>query len=162
MTGEKGFTIVELIVVLAMSGVLIGLAALQYSSMQKKSSVEKQVRDIYSNLNDVRMQALYTKTPRAVVFSESQMNIYATDDTTVTPESIITMSFPTRMSSGANRVVFDAAGLMLLAERSICVEPGGIAANEGNIDSVVVSAARIHMGKRQSGGACAPTSIDQK
>lgn len=160
--GERGFTLVELLVVISIMTILTVLATVQFSAMQRKSAVEAQVRNVYGKLMEVRLEALYTKTPRAVLFSGKEMRIFSTDDVSGTPASVITLSFPMTTSSGANRVVYDASGIMTAAERSICVEPDSVAANPGYIDSLVVSAVRIYMGKRSSGGACVPASVSQK
>lgn len=159
---NRGFTLVELVVVIGISGILLAIGTLQFNSMNQKSAVEGEVRTIYSNLTDVRLEAMYTKTKRGVFFNGTQMKIYASDDFTAPPVSVVNLSFPVVVSSGASRVVYEAGGIMTAAERSICVEPGGAPANVGVIDSVVVSAVTNRMGKRQTGGACAPASIDQK
>jgi len=162
MTGQRGFSLIELLVVIAIMGTLGAIASLQFGAMQQKAAVERQVREVYTKLNEVRMEAFYTKTPRAVLLDVKDLKIYATDDVAVPPVSVISYSYPMTMSSTANRVVYDSTGMMNLSDRSICVEPGGAADNPGNIDSVIVAASRIYMGKRQGGATCAPANIDQK
>ena len=160
---ERGFTLVELIIVVAIMAVLVSVGSLEYNKMQKKAEIEREVVTIYTSLSDLRLQALYTKTPRSAIISGSQLKIYSTDDTTLAPASTVALAYPVVMSTGANRVVFDASGMMEdTADRSICVELPGAAENPGNTDSVVVSAARIHTGKRTSGEDCAPNNVNQK
>lgn len=159
---ERGFTLVELVVVLAIVGTLLAIGSLQFSSMQRKSDVEAQVRKIYSTLTDVRMEALYTKTPRSVTLNGNQLRIYASNDTSVAPISAVQLSFPMATNASPAKVDFNAQGMMLSTDCSICVEPGSTAENPGAMDSVVVSTVRTYMGKRQTGGACAPASITQK
>jgi len=162
--GQRGFTLVELVLVVAIIGTLLSIGTMQFNAMQKKSAIEQQVRKIYSKLMEARVDALYTKTPRTAVFSGSKLSIYPTGDGSGSPVSELPLSYPTVMGGGFDRVTFNAGGMMLTSDgdRAICVEPGGVAANNGNSDSVVVSAVKIYMGKRQSGGACVPDKIDQK
>ncbi|WP_136514244.1 type II secretion system protein [Geomonas edaphica] len=162
MSKERGFTIVELVVVVAIMATLLTIGSLSFSTMQKKAKIEEQVRSIYSTLTDVRLQAMYTKSPRAVMVVGSSLNIYATNDTTVAPVSVVNLAFPMVIGPGAGAVVYDASGVVNSVERAICVEPGNVAENPGNMDSTIISTVRTYMGKRRSGGACAPSSIDQK
>lgn len=162
MSNERGFTIVELVVVVAIMAILLTIGSLNFSEMQRKSKVEEQVRSIYSTLTDIRLEAMYTKTPRAVTVVGSSLRIYATDDTTVAPSSVVNLAFPMVIGPGAGAVIYDASGVVNTADRAICVEPGNAAENPGNMDSTIISTVRTYMGKRRPGGACAPSSIDQK
>ena len=159
---ERGFTLVELIIVVAIMAVLVSVGSLEYNKMQKKAEIEREVVTIYTSLSDLRLQALYTKTPRSAIISGSQLKIYASADTAVPPLSVLTLPYQVVMTSGASLVAFDASGMMLDSESAICIEPAGVADNPGNTDSVVVSAARIHTGKRTSGEDCAPDKVSQK
>lgn len=100
MSKERGFTIVELVVVVSIMAILLTIGSLNFSEMQRKSKVEEQVRSIYSTLTDVRLQAMYTKTPRAVTVVGSTLCIYATDDTTAAPSSVVTLAFPMVIGPG--------------------------------------------------------------
>ncbi|WP_224981723.1 pilus assembly FimT family protein [Geomonas agri] len=161
---ERGLTLLELVVVMAIIGTLLAIGSMQFSSMQRKSLIESQTRKIYNVLTNVRVEAMYSKTPRVVLLSGSQLQIYssATYSSGVSPVSVEQLTFPMVMSSTGNRVWYDSKGMMVLADRSICVQPDNQPASLGSIDSVVVTTARNYLGKRQSGGACAPASIDQK
>lgn len=161
---QRGFTLIELLIVIAIMGVLLTLASLNYGSMQSKAEIEREVATIYSSLMEVRLQALHTKTARAVAVSGKQFSIYSSQETSVAPRSVSTLAYPMVMNSGADRVVFDARGMMVgVADAAICVDPSGtLAENAGNTDAVHVSATKIYMGKRPSGGACVPADIDQK
>jgi prepilin-type N-terminal cleavage/methylation domain-containing protein len=159
-TPESGFTLVELLMVIAIMAVLLTLATPQFNRMQQKATIEKEVTTIYSTLASVRLQALYSKTPRTVTFSGKQMNIFPANDTTATPLERVPLPYPV---SASTSVDFDASGMMLAGDRSICVDPtGAMGNNAGNTDSVVVGMAKTYMGKRQSGGACDKDHVDQK
>lgn len=161
---QRGFTLVEMVLVVAIIGTLLSIGVLQFNAMQKKSAIEQQVRKVYNKLMEARVEALYTKTPRTAVLGGNKLSIYPTTDGSGTPISELPLSYPMVMGGGFDRVTFNAGGVMPISDvdRAICVEPGGVAENSGNTDSVVISAVKIHMGKRKSGEACVPNKIDQK
>lgn len=161
--GEGGFSLIELLTVMAIMAVLIAMSTLYYNRMQKKSNIEKEVKTIYTTLMSVRLEALYGKTPRVVTLSGTHFDIYSSGVITTTPISSIPLTYPVKMTGDVNRIDFDSSGMLNATPLAVCVDPTGtLGNNTGNIDSVAVLAAKSHMGKRQSGEACAPGKIDQK
>jgi prepilin-type N-terminal cleavage/methylation domain-containing protein len=159
MMNQRGFSLVELIVILAIIGTLLAIATLNWNEMNTKSGMESQIKKMYADLMEVRLQALYTKTPRSVVISNTQFMVYATADTTTAPIQTKVLRYPiTWNKNGA--ITFDAQGLANGAERSMCIDPAN--ENSAYVDSIVISAARINLGKRQTGAGCASGTIDQK
>jgi prepilin-type N-terminal cleavage/methylation domain-containing protein len=159
---QRGFSLVELLVIMAIMGILAGIAMLAFGRMQAKSGIERDAQTLYGNLMTVRLQALYTKTPRSVTFSGKSFSIYSSNVTSAAPIKTGDLSYPVVMNGGTNRIDFDSSGMMS-GERTICLDPtGSLGENPGNVDSVDVTAAQVYMGKRQSGGACAPGFIEQK
>lgn len=80
---SKGFTLVELLIVIAIMGTLIGIAAFSVSELRARYGVEKTIKDLYTDLMNVRVLAMSRNTPHFVVFAASQYTIY--EDTSPAP-----------------------------------------------------------------------------
>lgn len=161
---QKGFSIVEMIIVMAIIGVLVAVATLNYSKMQQKASVDGQTRKLLAEITNVRVQALYTKNPRSIKLENNMMKVYPSDDTSVAPQSQVMFAYPIVTNFTDNTITFNTSGLVTTVGGSICIDPAGnlVKENAGSMDSLVVSKARINAGKRNKGAACAAEQINQQ
>jgi len=157
---ERGFSLVELITVIAITGILLSIATLNWNAMQTKSAIESQIKMIHADLNEVRLQALYSKTPRSVVINGQQYKSYSSAVTSVAPLATKQLRYPVAWNGGT--LTFDAQGLTT-DMGSLCVLPTNSTAdvNSAAVDSIIVSQARINLGKR-TGGDCTSAHIEQK
>jgi len=162
---QAGFTLVELIIVMAIMGVLMAIATANWNQMQKKNAVEGEAKALYADLMAVRLDALYTKRPRSVVVTSTGFNVYSSSLTTVGPASGKSLRYPLKWTpaSPVLTLTFDVGGLSTAgADTSICVDPdNNLAVTSGAVDSIVVSTARIKLGKRE-GGSCEVSGITQR
>lgn len=154
--GNRGITLVELIVVVAIIGTLMTIATLQFNRYTRKAAVEAQVREMYADLMQARSQALFQKRARSVRITTTGFAIYSTTDTSVSPAQQRTLKVPVTPASFT--IDFETNG-MTNNNGSICIQQ---ADNPGAIDSIVVATTRIQMGKRKTGGACVSADIDTK
>jgi prepilin-type N-terminal cleavage/methylation domain-containing protein len=58
ITNRQGFTLVELIAVVAVMGILLTMAFLSYNDMQRRYDVERKVKTMYAELMNVRIRAM--------------------------------------------------------------------------------------------------------
>jgi len=157
---ERGFTLVELMIVIAITGILLSIATLNWNAMQTKSAVERQIKTIHADLMQVRLQALTSKTPRSVVISGQEYKAYASTDISGIPLETKQLRYPVAWNGGT--LTFDAQGLTT-DTGSLCVLPTNSLTliNSAAVDSLVVSQARINLGKR-TGTECKSDGIEQK
>jgi len=163
---SRGFTLVELIVVLSIVAILSTIATLNWNRIVMKSAVESQVKTVHADMMTVRLEALYRKQSRSVVVSGSVFSIYSSTVTSVTPLSSKTFKYRFISTPGnavANKTfTFDTAGLTNSTQDTICVDPFSDTTlySDANVDSIVISQGRINLGKRN--GDCVTTNVTQK
>jgi len=162
--GQRGFTLVEVIIVIAISAILLTIATLNWNQMQTKAAVETQIKTLHADLMEVRLAALYGKRARSVVISGQVYKEYSSTVTTSTTNPVVTkqLQYPVVWNSSGD-LTFDSQGLTNGTERTICILPTNntLVINDAAVDSIVVSQARINLGKR-TGGGCASANIEQK
>ena len=152
----NGFTLVELMITMAVMGVLITLSALYFNTMSRKSQLERQTKEMYADLMGSRTQALYQKQARTVTVSAGQYTITPWDPSggtaTVLQRKLL---FPVTVNP-AGVITFEARGGMVDSTVCICAEPSG---SPSAVDSILVFPTSIAIGKRNTGGACTSAQI---
>lgn len=68
MRNNSGFTLIELIVVIAIFGILVAVTVPNFLGYRPKSRLKTAARDLYSNLQLARMEAIKSNTTWAIVF----------------------------------------------------------------------------------------------
>lgn len=153
MKTESGFTLIELMVVVAIIGIILAFSTLHFSRLNQKYRVESTTREIYSLLMKARNNASTTNTRHLAVLSANQVrtgpdadvdnNIDGSSDSVQSPQFTIDAASP---------VVFDRRGLATSNLQTIRIKD--FSANiTPNSDCIVISASRINVG-RWDGGNC--------
>lgn len=158
---DHGFTLIELLIAIGIMGILMAIATHNWHEMQVKSAVESEIKKIHADLTEIRLQALYRKTPRSVIFSGQQFKIYSSAVTSVDPVVTKQLQYQVKCT-GDGLFTFNSQGVTS-AMGSICVLPTNdlTVINSAAEDSIVVSQTRLNLGKR-TGGDCTSDNIDQK
>jgi type IV fimbrial biogenesis protein FimT len=143
--GERGFSLVEMLVVVAIIGVLLAVATLQFSSYTQKANIESQVRTMYADVMEARSQALLQKTGRSFGTTATLFTVYNGAGAPIVQK---TLTYPVSFDF-SDKITFDTRGVAD-GTKTICVGPAG---NAANIDSISLTETMIQLGKR-NGGAC--------
>ena len=155
---ERGFTLVEMVVVIAIMVILMAMATMQFSRMTRKSQIESQVRTLYADLMNARSEALLQKVDRSVKWTGTQFLVYPNSSATDPPLRQTTLKYG--VTTDIDFVSFDSRGVASLSSppMAVCVEPAG---NPAAVDSIIIDRTMIQMGK-WNGGACSSANITRK
>lgn len=157
---DAGFTLVEVIVTMAILAIIMSIATLEFQKNSVKTAIEGQTRVMMADLAKIRSEALFEKRRRAVKFTSTTFSFYSSEVSTVSPVQVKTLSYPLVLTGVPDPLVFNGRGLMegVDAGGAVCIEPAG---NEGAIDSIVFNTTRLQIGKR-NGTNCQTNSIVAK
>jgi prepilin-type N-terminal cleavage/methylation domain-containing protein len=170
---RNGFSLLELVVVIAIIAVLLAMGTLAFNSFVRKAGIEGQVKTMYADLMTARSEALYRKTYRYVSVSGTQFAIYSSSAYRSTPPTVgpimqKTFKYPvtaTPPDSITDELYFDSRGVAGMTStditgtaKTVCVEPNDPAL----LTSIVITTTSIQVGRRSAGGTCTSANITPK
>ncbi|WP_168205943.1 Tfp pilus assembly protein FimT/FimU [Geobacter sp. FeAm09] len=152
---RAGFSLIELIVTMAIIGILLSVATLNFTAMQRKARIESETRQIFADLNDARLNAIYLKRNYRVTFQPGSyvMKNYTSDnEATTAGKTLFTKTVPYQLSlsnggSIANAVAeFDKRGLAT-DQTTLNIFYVNPAKSGAIIDCIVIGVAKTNMGQ---------------
>lgn len=147
---------VEILMVVAIIGVLLGIVTYQFGQNRSQSLVEKQTRQLYGDIMEIRSRALFEKRPRGIRLTTTSYQIYSSGVLSGSPIETRPLKMPITWNNNAE-LVYRTDGLTF-DMKTICVAES----NAGTVDSIVVSASRVQIGKLDEGASCVQTNVKAK
>ncbi len=158
---QAGFSLIELVVTIAIMGIVMATATLSFNSWQKKSKIESQTRELFTDLVDARTRSFTQKKVHGIIFQPNSyvMKSYSSvveykNSTAAAANGVQLLSKSlkygltktnTVTAITDNSIFFDITGFTTTATGfTIVVNP--VTASP-NLNCLVISAARVNMGK---------------
>lgn len=168
----QGFSLVELMVAIAICGILLAVAVPQFSRMNKKSGIEKQTRELYAAISNARLTAMLNKKATALYLGPQQcvFKVYTSlnDGITTAWKTVSTTNFQyivkqkdvsgsglNDLNVSTNKIEFNARGM---ADNIPIDQPVYLVVTpttySGGRDCIVVQFGRTNIGRMEDASTC--------
>jgi len=148
---SKGFTLIEILVVVTIMGTLLAISTIKFSRYLAKGEIERQTQELYADFMATRTAAVTQHTSKIVKMTPTEVTFYSSplgNGSTVTRKLSKPVTWAGKTSGETEKlIVFDERGTFDIVNdgnTTICVEPSD---ESTRIDSIVVFSTRIHLGK---------------
>ncbi len=163
-THPPGFTLVELIVVIVIMAISFSLVTMSFKTWQKKSTLESEIRELFTDLQAVRTRAVTQKSAYGVILQPSgyMLRKYATasnystgtgaatNGTLVTNKTfrygLTSAGTTTPFTSANNVIVFETTGMTTVTTPRMIIVVNPVTASP-TINCIVVSSAHDNLGR---------------
>lgn len=167
---SSGFSLVELLIVIAIAGTLFGFAAIQFRDWNIKNKVDGQIRQMATDISEARIRAVTTKQRQNIVLNKGGyiFQRYTSDvlptcsgaapgGKTIVGKDVAFKYFLKNQAgvfyggSCADTIEIDQRGLLVALPATVYVDyPGTFA----NMDCLIIHTVRVNPGKKRSNGVC--------
>lgn len=166
--GRDGYSLIEMMIVVALMGILLAMATLSFNDYMRKARIESQTKTLYSDIVNVRSEAMFRRAGRLTTIKKTLFSVYSTNLLVGPPIKTTRLSnavditayigFDDTIRFNERGLLVDSEGHLLDQDHSIyiCVSES----NSAGLDSIIIGTANIQMGK--SNGTCDQPFITPK
>jgi len=148
---RKGFSLIEILVVVTILGTLLAIGTLQFNRFLAKGEIERQTQELYADFMATRTAAVTQQTSKMVKITPTEATFYDSplgNGSTITKKLSKPVTWAGKTSGETEKlIIFDERGTFDIVNNgntTICAEPSD---ESTRIDSIVVFSTRIHLGK---------------
>lgn len=165
---SKGFSLIELITVMAIMGILLSIVSLNFSSWQRKSQIERETRELYADINAARTESIFRKTRHRFTFQPNSYiyKRYSSENEPYTAGTEIlsrNVTYQLTRETGGDisdySIEFDARGLVTgqnFSSPNLTLRVNPVSSG-AMFDCLIIHVARTNLGKMNNDGtACEP------
>lgn len=160
---NDGFSLVELIVTMSIMAILFGIATLNFFDWQRKSQIERQVRELFTDINTARTESIFRKTRHRITFQPSSyvLRRYSSENEAYTAGTVINsknVTYQLTRQLGGDisdySLEFDIRGFLTgsnFSSPNLTLRVNPITTG-ASLDCIIVHVARTNMGKMTNDG----------
>ena len=124
---RRGFTLLELTVVMTIAGLLLALSAPRFAALRDAWSVRSAMTDLAATFSLARQTAIARRTPVAVVMDTVAGMVRVRSGSRSYRSSDLRVTFGVRLSANRDSAVYDPRGLGYgLSNLTVTIRRGGL------------------------------------
>lgn len=154
----RGFTLMEMVTVLSILAILLAIGTLDLSAMQKKYSIEKQTKELFTDIANLRLKAIHGKRLHRLTLQTNGISCqsFSREDETLASGTTVlsrTLHYAITKENGdplaGTNIDFDFRGFTRNAFTIRVASESG----DAPFDCILIAESRTNLGK-MNGGTC--------